>query len=158
MSDQQIKVMAIDGFTEYHKENISCEVMEGEEFIAVLNEESGEYFAVDSKGREVFVAELNAEGKLELDECFELIEDAPFGSYAAHQPGYENLKHLGKLDDYIYQSLVHMQNASHQLSWGLTVLDHADIPADLREEIRLTVVKTSSALSDLQEKLRSLRK
>lgn len=158
MSDQQIRVRAIEEFTEYYQGNISCEVKEGEEFIAVLNEESGEYFTADSKGREVFVAELSAEGNLELDECFELIEDVPFGSYAAHQPGYENFKQLGKLNDYIYQSLVHMQNASHQLSWGLTVLDHADIPANLREEIRVAVVETSSAFSTLQEKLRSHKK
>ncbi|WP_413986379.1 hypothetical protein [Paenibacillus polymyxa] len=58
------------------------------------------------------------------------------------------------LNDYIYQSLVHMGNASHQLSWGLTVLDHANVPKEVQEEIRLTVIEVSNAIREMQEKLR----
>jgi hypothetical protein len=74
MSDKQIKVRVIDEFKEYDQAgNILCEFSKGEEIVADLYEESGEYFASDSKGREVFVGELNFNGVLELDECFELI-------------------------------------------------------------------------------------
>ena len=85
-------------------------------------------------------------------------KQAKFGTYAAHQPNYEAFRESGKLDDYAYQSLVHMQNASHQLSWALTVLDHANIPVELLEEVRLAVVKTSCTFGDLQEKLRAYKK
>ncbi|PYE51490.1 hypothetical protein HUB98_05695 [Paenibacillus barcinonensis] len=85
-------------------------------------------------------------------------KQAEFGSYTAHQPNYEAFKENGKLDDYAYQSLVHMQNASHHLSWALTVLDHANIPVELLEEIRLAVIKTSTTFGDLEEKLRVYKK
>lgn len=81
--------------------------------------------------------------------------DAEFGTYAAHQPNYEGFKRLGKLDDYAYQSLVHMQNASHHLSWGLTVLDHANIPDELRGDVQMAVRESSSKFGALQEKLRA---
>lgn len=85
-------------------------------------------------------------------------KQAEFGTYAAHQPNHEGFKALGKLDDYAYQSLVHMQNASHQLSWALTVLEHANIPVELQEEIRLAVASASSTFGNLQEKLRACKK
>lgn len=75
---------------------------------------------------------------------------APFGSYAAHQPNYEGFKKLGKLDDYVFQSLAHMGNAAHQMSWALTVLDHTNVPAELKEEVRQVV----RGITVLQRKLR----
>lgn len=81
-------------------------------------------------------------------------EKAEFGTFAAHQPGYDKFKESGKLEDYSYQSLVHMQNASNQLSWALTVLDHADIPTELREEVRKFVQRTSNISAELQGWLR----
>lgn len=83
---------------------------------------------------------------------------AEFGTFAAHQPGYEKFKESGKLEDYAYQSLVHMQNASHQLSWALTVLDHADIPAELRDEVQKFVQQTSVNSEELQDRLRAYKK
>ncbi|WP_348624246.1 hypothetical protein ABFT51_03280 [Paenibacillus peoriae] len=77
-----------------------------------------------------------------------------FGTYAAHQPNYEGFKQLGVLDDYVYQSLAHMGNASHQLSWALTVLENTDVPKELQEEIRQVV----AAIPKLQEQLRAYRK
>ena len=76
-----------------------------------------------------------------------------FGSYEAHQPNYDVFKNLGKLDDYIYQSLSHMGGASSQLSWALTVLDHTDVSQELKEELRKAVI----GISDIQQKLRELR-
>ncbi|GAB6989556.1 hypothetical protein JCM16418A_16060 [Paenibacillus pini] len=58
------------------------------------------------------------------------------------------------LDDYIYQSLVHMGNASHQLSWGLTVLDHVNIPKEMQKEIQMTVIEVSKSIREMQDKLR----
>lgn len=83
---------------------------------------------------------------------------AEFGTYAAHQPGYDKFKESGKLEDYAYQSLVHMQNASHQLSWALTVLDHADIPVELRDEVKKFVQQTSGNSEELQDRLRAFKK
>ncbi|MEK3735692.1 hypothetical protein NYE47_00830 [Paenibacillus sp. FSL H7-0941] len=154
MSDKHILVKCKDEFVEYLEGKVSCEAMEGEEFVATLHEESGEYFAKDSKGREMFVGDLDEKDELVLEESFELVVYPPFGSYAAHQPNYEGFKQLGKLDDYVYQSLAHMGNASHHLSWGLTVLDHTDVPTELREEIR----QTGIAIHQLQEKLREYKK
>lgn len=81
-------------------------------------------------------------------------KEAAFGSYAAHQPNYDGFKRLGKLDDFVYQSLAHMGNARHHLSWSLTVLENTDIPKELQEEIRQAVI----AIGDLQEKLRAHQK
>ncbi|MGG4186415.1 hypothetical protein ABEW24_23980 [Paenibacillus jamilae] len=77
-----------------------------------------------------------------------------FGTYAAHQPNYEGFAKLGVLDDYVFQSLAHMGNASHLMSWAFTVLDHTDVPKELREEVRQVV----AAIPELQEKLRAYRK
>lgn len=118
MSDKQIVVKCKDEFVEYCQGKVSCEAKEGEEFVATLHEEAREYFAKDSKGREMFVGDLDENGELVLEESFELVVYPPFGSYAAHQPNYEGFKKLGKLDDYVYQSLAHMGSASHHLSWG----------------------------------------
>lgn len=154
MSDKQIMVKCKDEFVEYCQGKVSCEVMEGEELVATLHEEAEEYFAKDSKGREVFVGDLDEKGELILQEAFELVVYPPFGSYAAHQPNYEGFKKIGKLDDYVYQSLAHMGNASHHLSWGLTVLDHTAVPAELREEIR----QAGIVIHKLQEKLREYKR
>ncbi|MNW44646.1 hypothetical protein D3C74_218840 [compost metagenome] len=85
-------------------------------------------------------------------------ERAEFGTYAAHQPNHEGFKQLGKLDDYAYQSLVHMQTAAHHLSWALTVLDHADVPADLQEEVQKFVRQTATISTELQDWLRDYTK
>lgn len=97
----------------------------------------------------------DAERLLRMQEPELFGEKAEFGTYAAHQPGYDKFKELGKLEDYAFQSLVHIQNASHQLSWGLTVLDHADIPAELRQEVQKFVQQTSANSDELQDRLRA---
>ncbi|WCK57469.1 hypothetical protein PP175_25730 (plasmid) [Aneurinibacillus sp. Ricciae_BoGa-3] len=76
---------------------------------------------------------------------------AEFGSYEAHQPNYENFKQLGKLDDFIFQSLAHMGNASSQMSWANTVLENEKhVPNELKEEMRCVTAQINA----LQEKLR----
>lgn len=97
------------------------------------------------------LCETKNQGRFELDHDKVLPE---FGTYAAHQLGYENFKERGVLDDYIFQSLVHMSHSSEQLSWAITVLDHVEVPKELREEIRQVV----TAIPKLQEQLRTYSK
>jgi hypothetical protein len=112
--------------------------------------------ALRDKGFEEFeictpVYSIDNQGRYEISNNGAVPE---FGTYAAHQPNYEGFKQLGVLDDYVYQSLSHMGNASHLMSWAFTVLDHTDVPKELREEIRQVV----AAIPELQEKLRAYRK
>lgn len=80
---------------------------------------------------------------------------AEFGTFAAHQPGYARFKELGMLDDFIYQALVHMGNASQQWSWANTVLENAPlVPQVLKERIRAI----SGSFHPLAEELREYRK
>lgn len=79
---------------------------------------------------------------------------AEFGSYEAHQPNYEGFRQLGKLDDFIFQALAHMGNASWQMSWANTVLENEkSVPDDLKDEIR----SVTSGINTLKEKLRSFK-
>jgi len=48
--------------------------VEEKEYIAQLYEETEEYFAKDSKGREFLVGEINIDRKLVLKQGFELIK------------------------------------------------------------------------------------
>jgi hypothetical protein len=85
----------------------------------------------------------------------EMENKAEFGTYEAHQPGYDNFKQREMQDDYIHQSLVHMGNASYQWSWANTVLEDLDsVPHELKERIRAI----SSLLHPLAEELRGYRK
>lgn len=94
---------------------------------------------------------INSQGRFEIPSN---TPESEFGSYAAHQPNYDAFRKIGVLDDYIYQSLSHMGNASHLMSWAFTVLDHTDVPLELREEIR----KAVTVIPSLQEKLRAYKK
>ncbi|ERI07247.1 hypothetical protein [Aneurinibacillus aneurinilyticus] len=79
---------------------------------------------------------------------------AAFGSYKAHQPNYEGFIQLGKLDDFIFQSLAHMGNASCQMSWANTVLENEkSVPAEIKDEMR----RVTAQISVLQERLRSFK-
>jgi len=69
---EYIKVKAKEGFVlRNKKEKILAEIKEGEIFKAKLHD-SDEYFAKDKQGREFCVGELDFNGILKLDECFEL--------------------------------------------------------------------------------------
>lgn len=70
---KQIKVRCMNGYKEFTRGKLTCEVNEGEELVAELHKESGEYFAADGKGREVYVGCLDSYGKLVLDYDFELV-------------------------------------------------------------------------------------
>ncbi|MEK4427656.1 hypothetical protein MHB54_00200 [Paenibacillus sp. FSL M7-0802] len=70
---KQINVRCTESFQEFNRGNLICEVYEGEVLLADLYIESEEYFATDSKGREVYVGKINFNRKIELEDCFELI-------------------------------------------------------------------------------------
>lgn len=72
---KQIKVRCIDAFQAFNGTNLLYEVKEGEEMTAHLHDESEEYFAMDSNGEEAYVGCLDMDGKLVLDDCFELVEE-----------------------------------------------------------------------------------
>lgn len=70
------------------------------------------------------------------------------------RPNYENIKKLGKQDDYIFQALAHMGNASHLMSWANNcVEDVAQVPQELKAE----VIKVNSEIQRLQDKLREIK-
>ncbi|MFD0673945.1 hypothetical protein [Cohnella sp. GCM10027633] len=75
-------------------------------------------------------------------------------TYENCQPNYEGFKTLGKLDDFIFQALAHMGNASNHNSWANTVLEHcAEVPHELKEKIK----SINSDIHLYQEELRAIR-
>ncbi|MGE6578993.1 hypothetical protein ACQKFM_29230 [Paenibacillus xylanexedens] len=71
---KQIKVRCTDPFQAFSGTNLLYEVKEGDELTADLYEETEEYFATDSQGREVYVGCLDMDGNLVLQD-FELVEE-----------------------------------------------------------------------------------
>ncbi|MFJ7552524.1 hypothetical protein ACIQXZ_01230 [Bacillus thuringiensis] len=70
-----------------------------------------------------------------------------------HRPNLENLKVIGKEEDYVFQALAYMGNASHFMSWTNTVLELVEeVPEELKEEIK----RVHSSIWVMQERLRSL--
>lgn len=70
------------------------------------------------------------------------------------QPNYENIVKLGKQNDYIYQALAHMGNATHVMSWANNcVEDVKEVPEELKSAMRMI----NSEIHRLQEKLREIR-
>jgi hypothetical protein len=70
-----IRVKCLESFTLWgnHKTELLAEVEE-KEYDAQLFEETEEYFAKDSDGREFLVGEINIDRKLILQDGFELIK------------------------------------------------------------------------------------
>ncbi|MRC17294.1 hypothetical protein GH866_16920 [Bacillus thuringiensis] len=72
-----------------------------------------------------------------------------------HRPNLENLKKIGKEDDYLFQALAYMGDASSKMSWANTVLDLVEeVPEELKKEIK----KVHSGIWRMQEKLREYKK
>lgn len=72
---RHIKVRCTERFQRWCAGEMLCAVYDGEELLAEIHEESEEYYSTDSKGREVYVGCLDMNGTLELDDCFELVEE-----------------------------------------------------------------------------------
>ncbi|KAA8747129.1 hypothetical protein [Paenibacillus sp. UASWS1643] len=73
---KQIKVVCVQPFRVFNQSNeLIGEVNYSEELVANLYEGSEEYFAADVNGRKVYVGCLDMNGELELEDCFELVEE-----------------------------------------------------------------------------------
>ncbi|WP_083390579.1 hypothetical protein [Cytobacillus oceanisediminis] len=67
----------------------------------------------------------------------------------------EKFEELGKVDDYIFQTLVFMGRASQQMSIGFTIADTLnEIPQSIKEEMR----DLARRYHGLQEQIRNLSK
>ncbi|MEB9684589.1 hypothetical protein BK742_26135 [Bacillus thuringiensis serovar pingluonsis] len=70
-----------------------------------------------------------------------------------YRPNLENLKAMEKDDDYVFQALAYMGNASQFMSWANTVLELVEeVPEELKEEIK----KVHSGIWGMQERLRAV--
>lgn len=72
-----------------------------------------------------------------------------------YRPNLENLKALGLEEDYVFQALAYMGNASQFMSWANTVLELVEeVPEQLKQDIK----KVHSGIWEMQEKLREYKK
>ncbi|ASL62680.1 hypothetical protein FORC47_p328 (plasmid) [Bacillus cereus] len=72
-----------------------------------------------------------------------------------YRPNLENLKKMGKENDYIFQALAYMGHASSFMSWANTVLEFVEeVPEEMKEEIK----KVHSGIWEMQEQLRKVKK
>ncbi|MDM5270512.1 hypothetical protein AAHB47_01525 [Bacillus wiedmannii] len=88
-----------------------------------------------------------------IDEA--LIESSLSGDVLDYRPNLENLKAMGLENDYVFQALAYMGNASQFMSWANTVLALVDnVPEKLKQDIK----KVHSGIYEMQEKLREYKK
>ncbi|HDR5271802.1 hypothetical protein E8M24_08465 [Bacillus thuringiensis] len=87
-----------------------------------------------------------------IDEA--LNESSLSGNVLDYRPNLENLKAMGLENDYVFQALAYMGNASQFMSWANTVLELVEeVPEELKEEIK----KVHSGIWEMQEKLREIK-
>ncbi|HDR8155565.1 TPA: hypothetical protein QC057_004594 [Bacillus cereus] len=87
-----------------------------------------------------------------IDEA--LNESSLSGNVLDYRPNLENLKAMGLENDYVFQALAYMGNASQFMSWANTVLELVEeVPEELKEEIK----KVHSGIWETQEKLREIK-
>lgn len=137
-----ITVRAVEGFAEYNHDNteVTGEATAGEEFVAALHSESQEYFAEDNQSREIYVGEIDSDGNLQLDECFELVQEGISPPFKAN---------------YLTAAVSYMGNASHQMAWANNcVEDVQEVP----EELKARMKQINAHIHDIQEELRVIRK
>ena len=69
------------------------------------------------------------------------------------QEEYNTFKDMGKEEDYIFQALAYMGNASNQMAWANTVLDEDEsVSKRIKDEMKQINVK----ISELQILLRGI--
>lgn len=72
-----------------------------------------------------------------------------------HRPNLANLKALGLEDDYVFQALAYMGDASQFMSWANTVLALVD---DVPEQLKRDIKKVHLGIHEMLEKLRAYKK
>jgi len=58
------------------EEGISNKVTKGEKLKAVLLKATGEYYAIDSKGEEIYIGEYELDGSLCIDKKFKVLAES----------------------------------------------------------------------------------
>ncbi|MDA1764216.1 hypothetical protein PDK32_28775 [Bacillus cereus] len=71
-----------------------------------------------------------------------------------HRPNLANLKAMGLEDDYVFQALAYMGDASQFMSWANTVLALVD---DVPEQLKRDIKKVHLGIHEMQEKLREIK-
>lgn len=94
----------------------------------------------------------HAASKIKEEEMKANIEDKDF--LQSHQPNYKNVIKIGKGDDYIFQALAHMGNASHHMSWANTVVAAL---TEVQEELKTKMKHINQSVHELQELLREIK-
>lgn len=71
------------------------------------------------------------------------------------QPNYENIKKLGKQDDFIFQAVAHMGNSSSLMSWANNCVEDVKVvPQDLKVEMK----QINMQIHELQDRLREIKR
>ncbi|MGG1444893.1 hypothetical protein ABE354_23155 [Brevibacillus laterosporus] len=137
--DKLITVRVIESFSNYSQDEVIGEVEKGEVLLAYLHEATGEYFAEDRQGREMYVGELDIHENLNLDSGFELVQ---IGMTVEHKK------------DFLFKALASMGNGSGHMSWANNcVADIEDVP----DEVNVRMKQINAQIHDLQEQLRMIR-
>jgi hypothetical protein len=72
-----------------------------------------------------------------------------------NRPNLENIKKLGEDENYIFQALAYMGEASHFMAWANTVIENEkSVPEELKEQMK----QVNEILTYLKEKLRQYNK
>ncbi|OKO50625.1 hypothetical protein ABH17_028765 (plasmid) [Bacillus toyonensis] len=56
-------------------------------------------------------------------------------TFLEQQPLRNNLGRIDKENDFVFQLLVHMGNASHYMAWENTIIEDLNVPENLKKEI-----------------------
>jgi hypothetical protein len=71
------------------------------------------------------------------------------------QPNYDNFVSLGKDNDFIFQALAHLGNASHLTSWANTVIEDVDrVP----QELKIEMIQICEKIHVIQDQLRLIKR
>ena len=70
------------------------------------------------------------------------------------QPNYENIKKIGKQEDFIFQALAHMGNASHLMSWANNCVEDV---TEVSKEVKNEMKQINETIHHLQERLREIK-
>lgn len=139
--EKLIMVRSLESFSvHYHNGTDGIgEVENGEVLLAVLHEGSGEYFARDRHGKEIYVGKIDKHDNLDLDFNFEFVQ---IGMTDEHKKNF------------LFQALASMGNASAQMSWANnSVEDIQEVP----DELKVRMKQINAKIHELQDELRSIR-
>ncbi|MCR8994498.1 hypothetical protein [Brevibacillus laterosporus] len=139
--DKLITVRALESFSVYNPDETELlgEVEKGEVLLAYLHEETGEYFAEDRQGRDIYVGELDIHENLNLDSGFKLVQ---IGMTVEHKKNF------------LFKAIASMGHGSGHMSLANNcVADIEDVP----DEVKARMKQINEQIHGLQEELRMIR-